>query len=317
MAFNIPILLINFNRPQKTKEVIEVIQQIKPSRIYFAVDGPRENHPTDRENCEQVKQLVSNLTWPCTVFTLFQEKNLGCGPAPASAISWLFEHEKWGIIIEDDCLPDPSFFSFAEELLKYYEHDERVMQISGSNYLPEVKPEPSASYFFSSIGSIWGWATWRRAWKHYDYHVQDYESVKERGLLKDFFYNRKYTQYVMKMLQQAYDKDPAMSTWDFQWDLAKHLNSGLVIVPATNLVKNKGFTADATHTKEAWPFYDKLKLVPMKFPLEHPKYVFASREYDEQYYVVFHERPLLGRVIKKLALLSGLTLRYTPQLSDN
>jgi hypothetical protein len=229
----------------------------------------------------------------------------------------LFEHEKWGIIIEDDCLPEPSFFPFAAALLRHYENDERIMQISGSNYLPEIKPEPSASYFFSTIGSIWGWASWRRAWQHYDYHVQDYAQVKERGLLKNFFYNRKYTQYVLNMLQQAYEKDPAMSTWDFQWDLVKHLHSGLSIMPATNLIKNQGFTPEATHTKEAWPFYNKLGLTPIEFPLVHPRYVYPSQEYDELYYEVFHKRPLYKRVIKKLGYFTGLTSRYTPQALEN
>lgn len=302
MSVSVPILLINFNRPDKTRKLLELIQKVQPKKVYFAVDGPRTGHPGDRDKCKQVQDLVDSVDGSCKVKTLFQHKNLGCGIGPVTAINWLFEHEEYGIILEDDCLPDLSFFLFCEELLKYYEKDCRVMQISGSNFFSNRHDtgKATSSYFFSSIGSTWGWATWRRAWKKYDYYVRDFPEIKSTGLLKGFFYNKEDTHYVLNMIQKANEQEKSVTWWDYQWDLAKHLNSGLSIVPVKNLIKNIGFSSDATHTKKVMPVYERVGLDPISFPLLHPKYVVANANYDEHYFKSFYERNIISKIKYKL-----------------
>lgn len=164
-----PVLLIIFKRPDTTRQVLQAIRQVKPRQLFVAADGPRPDHPDEAEKCHQTRAVIEEVDWKCEVQTLFQQRNLGCGPGPVTgpvtAITWFFHNVEQGIILEDDCLPDLSFFRFCEELLDRYRYTEQIMHISGNNFLYGRK-RGSASYYFSKYTHVWGWATWRRAWKY-------------------------------------------------------------------------------------------------------------------------------------------------------
>lgn len=284
-----PILFLVFNRPSTTQVVFDAICKVKPTRLYIASDGPRRNVPSDMEKCAAVRAIVSNIDWECEVKTLFREENFGCGKAVSSAITWFFQQEAEGIILEDDCLPIPDFFSFCTELLEKYRNDKRVMQIGGNNFLSEIHRSYEFSYFFSNHNSIWGWATWRRAWDMYDYNMTHYDEIMRSGFFNDHFssiYEEDYFTWVFRRTVVH----PHI-TWDYQWEFIRRINSGLTIMPQKNLVVNIGFGANATHTTDEGGASSKLQLEEIGFPLRHPEFIMVDSPADRRGFIDHYTYP--------------------------
>ena len=297
--FNTPILMIVFNRPEQTRQVFEMVRQAQPPRLYVGADGPRPGRG-EEELVAEVRAIVENVDWDCELFTLYQEENRGCAFAPPAAISWFFEHEEAGIILEDDCLPSPSFFGYCQELLERYKDDQRVFQISGSNLQDGWQRDPDYSYYFSHLGLIWGWASWRRAWEHYDWGVKMFGEIREKGLLEDYYWNQPSTQYVIDFLERVYNEEEGIDTWDYQWAFAMYAFSGMSINPNRNLIRNIGMNgADATHMSETderhvnRPYYD------LELPLRHPPYMLRDRVSDNRYYKNYYLNTLTRRIRRK------------------
>lgn len=242
-----PILFLVFNRPDTTRQVFAEIQKVRPSRLYVAADGPRSDKPGEAEKVAQVRQLVlDGIDWDCKVKTLFRNKNFGCGEAVANAVSWFFQNEEMGIILEDDLIPDPTFFKFSEELLKKYQYDQRIMAITGTNR-QFGRENIADSYYFSRIFDPWGWASWRRAWKCFDLDMKLWPFVKEQNLLEDVFRDPLQKKVLSSQFETGYYH--RVDTWDYHWRFACVINGGLTIVPKYNLISNIGVGIDATHTK--------------------------------------------------------------------
>lgn len=241
-----PVLFIIFNRPETTKKVFAEIRKYKPAKLFVAADGPRENKAGEKERCEQARKITENIDWPCKVKRLYRKKNLGCKYAVSGAIDWFFENVEEGIILEDDCLPDSPFFTFCEKMLGMYRNDSKVMCISGDNFLPKSMQKKSG-YYFSKYVHIWGWATWRRAWKNYDVEMRDWLKIRNLRLLSKYFDNFIEKVYWFTIFNAVYDKK--IDTWDYQFVYHTWKNEGLSIIPNTNLISNIGFDKDALHTK--------------------------------------------------------------------
>lgn len=282
--FNTPVLFVIFNRPEKTRLVFEEIRKVQPPRLYIAADGPRPHVPTDKKRNEEAKEVIHSIDWPCEVKTLFREENLGCGKGVSSAITWFFKHEEQGIILEDDCLPSQSFFWYCEELLERYRDDTRVMHIGGNNFQDGWKNEENHSYYFSRGGHIWGWATWRRAWKLYDFDISLYEKVNELGFFDKFFVNRWEKIYKLRFFKQAVANRGKVTFWAYQWDFCRYINSGLAIIPVVNLVRNIGFGSESTHTTNNKSLLAELPLDDLVFPLQHPPCVVRDLKSDTRYF---------------------------------
>ena len=160
-----PVVLIIFNRPDRTKKVFEAIRQAKPTKLLIIADGPREERTGETELCAQTRSIVEKVDWDCDVIKKYADSNLGIKNCIGKeGLPWAFEIAEEAIILEDDCLPNQTFFRFCQELLKKYRYDERVMTISGSNLLVEWKSDIQ-DYHFSNHFSCWGWASWRRVWQ--------------------------------------------------------------------------------------------------------------------------------------------------------
>lgn len=242
-----PILLIIFNRPQETAEVLKAIKKARPHKIFIAADGPRPNNPEDEYNCQLTRKAVEDgIDWPCEKKFLFQSKNLGCRLAVSSALDWFFTEVEEGIILEDDCLPHPDFFNFCDELLKKYRQKQEIMHISGNNFLFN-KIKITDDYYFSHIPHIWGWATWRRAWNKYDVKMTDWPEFKQKNRLGSIFPQRRFSLGWTRTFDYVYQNK--VDTWDYQWTYAIIKNGGYCLTPAVNLVSNIGFSKSATHTK--------------------------------------------------------------------
>ena len=239
---NTAVLFLVFNRPDTTKQVFEAIRQAKPPRLFVAADGPRPNREGEAADVEQVRQIATAVDWPCEVKTLFREKNLGCKMAVSGGIDWFFQNEEHGIILEDDCLPNNDFFGFCEEMLDRYRHDPGIGGVSGFN--PKGPDLVSNEYFASRNSSIWGWASWRDRWAHYDVDMADWHRpATKKQIRKDLafknyiYYRRCFDQITKKMLD----------SWDYQWTFCLIHHKYKTIKPVANLIKNIGIVG--THAK--------------------------------------------------------------------
>ncbi len=278
---NTPILFLIFSRPDTTKRVFEAIRAARPRQLFIAADGPRPHKEGEAERCEECRRIVSEVDWPCEVHTLFRDVNLGCGPGVSAAITWFFEHVEEGIILEDDTLPGPGFFRFCSELLEKYRHDTRVMAVSGSSLPCRLSENSEYSYFFSNWDYIWGWATWRRAWKHYDYAMTSYEYMMKKGYFGGNYYSPFEKYYINYSYDRTYYGIKTVTWWSYQWGYARKINSGLVAVPVKNFIVNIGLGAGATNTRgeDRWNFF---KFETMEFPLKHPDFVMHDRKTDDE-----------------------------------
>jgi len=242
-----PVLLVAFNRPVLLGRVIDRLREVRPERVYLAVDGPRPDRPADAEMVKACRGLTSALDWGCEVRTLFQESNRGCGLGVRLAVSWFFEHEERGIILEDDILPDPTFFPFCAELLQRYADDPRVLAISGCNFVPPEAHGTSGAYRFSRIPHIWGWATWRRGWAQHRLDISDWRTRVPVGALwracDRSIPSSLYWATTFELIGKG-----EIDTWDGQLVVSAFEHGGLTATANVNLVENIGFGSDATHT---------------------------------------------------------------------
>ena len=272
---NTAVLLLVFNRPETTVRILQEIRTARPERLYVAADGPRQNSGNDLELCRKVRQITTSIDWQCEVKTRFLEKNLGCKDAVHSALNWFFEHEEQGIILEDDCLPDNSFFRFCEEMLEKYQNDTRIMTISGSNFQPLNEIENS--YYFSRYPNIWGWATWRRAWQLYDFTMTAWPEFRQNKVFLEMFDRR-----TLRFWQNIFDRTHGtlVNSWAYPWTFSCLTHKGLSILPSVNLVSNIGELTEGTHTNKFLDPYMEFPRSTLKFPLIHPDKIKSNREYD-------------------------------------
>jgi hypothetical protein len=272
-----PVAFLIFNRPDTTARVFEAIRQAKPPKLLVVADGPRPDRPDDVEKCKAARAIIDKVDWDCAVLTNYSDVNLGCKSRVSSGLNWVFDTVEEAIIIEDDCLPHPSFFQFCEELLEYYRHDQRIMVISGDNFQFGRK-RTEYSYYFSRYNHIWGWASWRRAWQYYDLKMKLWQEISDGSWLESILGETQAVKYWTKIFQTAYDNK--VDSWDYGWTFACWIQNGLTILPNVNLVSNIGFGADATHTSRAIQSVVNNPVREMSFPLQHPPFITRHFEAD-------------------------------------
>ncbi len=266
MAFDTPILFLVFNRPETTARVFEKIRELKPQRLFFAADGPRKGKDGEKEKCQAVRDLVlKNIDWQCETSVLLRDHNLGCGKAVSGAITWFFENVEEGIILEDDTLPDLTFFNFCKVLLDKYRNEKSIWQIGGICHFP---PSTQYSYYFSAYSHIWGWATWKRAWNLYDYHLANinYEKLSES---LDQYFNEREKKYWLDLFR-SYAPLEQKPTWDYQWAYCMWYHQGLSILPTVNMISNIGFGETATNTKDHSVAYANKKTYQIRDIIHNP-----------------------------------------------
>ncbi len=272
--YQIPVLLIIFNRTEKALQTLEAIRKVRPRQIFIAADGPRND--AEKQITEKTRQsVVSAIDWDCEVKTLFQDRNLGCGPGVYTAVSWFFDNVEKGIVLEDDCVADPTFFQFAQEMLEKYENDERVGTICGYHDLD--MPGYPYSWFFSRFGAAWGWASWRRAWKNMDLTMSWRDTPAKESVIANNGYHGKIKEhwdYELRCIDNGY-----VSAWDWQWYFTLAAQNQLCIRPKTCLISNVGNDDEATH--QMWSSI-KNNVVPLKFPLVAPPVMAPWEEFDRK-----------------------------------
>lgn len=300
-----PVLILAFNRPDTTRRVLDAVRLARPSRLYLAVDGPRADRTGDADAVREVRGLTREIDWDCDTRTLFAEHNLGCKVAVSQAITRFFSEIEAGIILEDDCVADPSFFPYAADLLERYRDDNRVAMVSGDNF-EEGRRRTTHSYYFSRYAHIWGWATWRRAWRWYDHRMALWPELREGGWLMDVLGDAAAVRYWTRMFNETYAE--RNTSWAYRWMFSIWAQSGLAILPNVNLVSNIGFGEQATHTVAQGSALASLRTTSIEFPLSHPPYVIRDQAADsEAQRRVFSTPPLWRRVATRArrALMSA------------
>lgn len=295
-----PVLLVVFNRPHTTQRVFETLREAKPERLFIAADGPRPDRQGEVGLCAQVRGIAANVDWDCKVNTLFREENFGAGRGVSAAIDWFFDEVEEGIILEDDCLPEGSFFRFCQELLTRYRHDNRVMHINGNNFASNNFIESEYSYHFCSYPQAWGWATWRRAWSLFDPRLSNWPDIKEgRWLMAKCWSSREY-----KIQKAKFERMHALNPpdiWDYMWHFSVFSQHGLAVVPKRNLISNIGFSETATHTKHHHSRMADLETAPLQFPLIDPPFVMPDYRIDRTYRKMMIRGFLFRSIAKRLA----------------
>ncbi len=266
---NVPILFLVFNRPVQTKASLERIREAQPSVLYVHCDGPRAHKAGENILVSQVRMLIqTEIDWNCKVVTLYRENNLGLREGVFDAINWFFKQEPEGIILEDDCVPDLTFFRFCEELLERYRNDEQVMHIGGSNLAEKYTSTKTESYVFSRFSFVWGWATWRRAWEKMTLNLEGLDDFEKRSAFKQFMSNSFARSYMLDKFRHTQQRKN--NSWAYAWFYSILKNKGLCIVPIKNLIQNVGVgepsaTNTTTSNKDAM-----LRASRLDWPLLHP-----------------------------------------------
>lgn len=277
---NTPVAFLIFNRPDTTEKVFTEIAKARPPKLLVVADGPRDDRPRETQKCLAARAVIDRVDWDCDVLKSYSEINMGCKKRVSSGLDWVFDNVEEAIVLEDDCVPSPSFFRYCQELLERFRSDTRVMQICGFNRMGQVVDYPY-SYYFSQYGPVWGWASWRRAWRHNDVGMEAWPAIKKDKANHFYCIDRKETDWRMSLYDRVYNGE--IDTWDYQWGFAKFINSGLSIIPKHNLIKNIGFREDATHTRQRESCLFHHEMHEMEFPLVHPPYLLRNVDEDRKY----------------------------------
>lgn len=274
-----PVVFLTFNRPDTTKKVFEVIRQVKPPILLVSADGTRKNKPGEAEKCAAVRQIIDTVDWKCEVIKNYSEENLGSYQKNSTSLTWAFNLVEEAIILEDDCLPNISFFRFCEELLNRYRHNQQISMISGDNF-QFYNQRIHYSYYFSHYVHVWGWATWRRSWQNVDLKMNQWKEFCDSGGLSQKLKNKWEVNYWKNIFNNMY-KGKRKYSWDYQLFLSSLIDDKLSILPSANLVSNLGFDSTATNTRNCKNPLANMSTQELEFPLQHPPYIIRNKEADD------------------------------------
>ena len=265
-----------------TRRVFSEIARARPRRLLVVADGPRAGREGEAARCEEARAVVRRVDWDCELLTNFADENMGCKRRVSTGLDWVFGTCEEAIILEDDCLPDPTFFPFCEELLEKFRDDERVAMVCGNNF-QRGRRRSQYSYYFSRHVTVWGWASWRRVWRHYDVGMRLWPELRETNWLESLLVNPVMVEYWRGVFDMMHEGTAERAdTWDYQLFFAWWARGALAVTPEVNLVTNVGFGADATHTRDAAALSTMAELpsAPVELPLRHPPYLYLDREAD-------------------------------------
>jgi hypothetical protein len=301
-----PVAFIIFNRPDRTERVFAAIAKARPAKLLVVADGPRD--PGEREQCHEARSIIERVDWDCEILTNYSDTNLGCKRRVSSGLDWVFEQVEEAILLEDDCLPHETFFPFCTELLERFRNDERISMICGSNFQRGKRRSPY-SYFFGLNVTVWGWASWRRVWQHYDVEMRRWPELRNTTWLQDLLINPVAVKYWSEVFEGTFRGD--YDTWDYQFFFSWWRENMLALVPELNLVSNIGFGAGATKTRDTLRSMANLPRHSMSFPLAHPPGVSLNRKADN-----FSFKQICPWIVENQNLYWQLRHKFTAALPD-
>lgn len=289
-----PLAIIIFNRPLETERLISALRALAPKKIFVIADGPRPDRKGEAEKCKTTRDVLKLIDWPCDIETNFSDTNLGCKERVVSGLDWVFTKTDRAIVLEDDCIPSPSFIPYCEELLEFYKDSTDVGVISGST-LDSMQFESSASYFFSNYPRVWGWATWSRTWKLYDKNIEQWPSMRGSRFLSEYVHTRSGLRHWKAAFNGVHRN--IIDTWDYQLVFCLWKNGLKAIAPDKNMISNIGFGPDATHTLNPLSAASEMPTFTIELPLTHPMNKSVTKERD-----IFMEHAVFQRGLESYFL---------------
>lgn len=301
-----PVAFLIFNRADNTEKVFQAIRKAKPPKLLVIADGPRAHKIGEAEKCEKTRAIIDRVDWDCEVYKNYSEQNMGCARRVSSGLNWVFEQVEEAIILEDDCVPHPTFFPFCDELLDRYRDDERIVVISGQN-VQFGRHRAPYSYYFSRHNHCWGWATWKRAWQHFDFEMKNWPEVRDRHLLNDILHDSQAVEFWTDMFQSTYAGK--IDSWAYRWTFSCWTQNGLSILSNVNLISNIGFGKEGTNiTASSGRFskYANMITEAIQFPMTHPPHMIRDAKADDFTQKTLFMPRLRKRLASKLHKLFGL-----------
>jgi hypothetical protein len=289
MAYETPILLIVFNRPKKTQLIFDIIKKIKPKKLFISADGPRIDKVRDTFLCDEVKSIINKVDWDCEHEIKISNTNLGCKTNVVDSIDWFFSNVENGVILEDDCIPSFSFFTFCESLLNKYKNNENIMQINGFNGGINYNSLTKNSYYFSKMNHTWGWASWKRAWDKFDKNFLNYEELILKKNIRKYYIDKSISAWMKVYFDKSYSKED--NIWSSNWAFSILKENGLCITPSKNFVRNIGFDEESTSGKsEIFKKFSNISELELD-EIIHPNAIKHNLKFDQI---------LFNQVIKKI-----------------
>ena len=283
---DVAVLLIFFTRTETLSRTFDAIKKARPSKLFLYQDGPR--NPEEAKKIEAAKQIVddSQIDWECEVERNYHEENSGAWASNYAAHQWAFSLADKCIVLEDDSTPVVSFFTFCKEMLDQYENDKRITMISGFNF-EGITCNVPYSYFFTTVFSIWGWASWHRVVSNWEFGYPVMDDNFNKQQLEQLVKQHNGRKEMLKKLTKHHDAgEPIYETLFWSYNM---LNSGLTIMPTRNMITNSGISEESAHFQVQYktlPSSTKrlmtMKNYEMYFPLRHPKYVIENVEYGQR-----------------------------------
>jgi hypothetical protein len=294
-----PVVFLIHKRPDTTEKVFQEIARARPRQLFVVADGPAPGNAREARRCAESREIVRAISWDCEVLRNYADMRLGLKRRISSGLDWAFSQVEEAIILEDDCAPHPDFFRFCENLLSHFRDDPRIMMISGNNFQERARP-CTATYYFSRIAHIWGWATWRRAWQCYDVGMTAFPRFVSERRIDSILPDTAMQAHYLDLLRGTYDDQ--IDNWGYRWQFAVWNRGGLVATPNSNLVSNIGFGPDATHTPTPHPLFANRPTYPLDV-IEHANDVRADDDADLREFRTeqeWYHRPLARRVCDRL-----------------
>ena len=300
--FKIPVVVIIFNRPDKTKILYESLKYYKPSKLLIISDGPRNSFKDEKEKVAQSRKVFEKIDWECEVLFNISETNLGCRERIISGLNWVFDREEKAIILEDDCIPSEEFFTFMELMLSKYQANKKISSVCGTNFLPDWS-KTKDSYLYSKYCHVWGWGTWKDRWEKIDFNLDRLDEIKKTKFLKGYLGTFRAYLYWHWIFNNV--KKKKIDSWAYIWNFTNFINKSISIIPVTNLLSNIGIGKDSSHTRSLPYKYitaqeSKKKL---QFPLKYPSNLLLDSEYDFKVEDTIFSKSIYNRflwIIRKL-----------------
>lgn len=295
---NTAVVFIVFKNLDSTKQVFATIREAQPKRLYVVADAARDHISGEKEKVEEVRNYVEeHIDWECDVFKNYAHSNMGCGRRISSGLDWVFEQEEQAIILEDDCVPNATFFQYCQEMLEHYKNDERILMISGNNpYAANYQSEKT--YYFSKAMFMWGWATWRRVWQLYDYDLKSWPENRKNTVFKHILPARARWVY-MAEFEAAYRHE--FDVWSYQLMYLGMLGNKFNIVPSKSHVNNIGFHEEATHTFRL-PKWMKQEVYPVQFPINYRDDAQWDKDFDWSYFKTANRHGIIVKIKQIMGL---------------
>lgn len=293
---NTPVLFETFVRVDYARQVWDAIKVAQPKKLYFYSNKGRAEKEGEIERNDEIRSWINEIDWECELHTWFRDECVDVYTSLRGAISWLFENEESGIILEDDIVPTNAFFSFADQMIEKFRDEKKVWYISGDNF-HNLNPS-GYDYIFSRYHWMYGWATWRDRWEQIKWSDFDLDKITSIDYCKKLYKTK--GQASNRYRQMLYFREMALQTncWDLALGYTVDAHLGVGVFPKVHLVHNIGLSGQHHGTpKTTFVNVEPAETSPTYSIVSCQTKIDCDYEYDYQcYHVRRKSLPLRSKI---------------------